>query len=523
MDRADLFKRIVEDVVSKFDKKVFYYEFNIKYGEKNGKSRFGRRLMEEFQQLRDKRETNYNKISKKVAKKIGNVYFVVYRNNDYRFEREIKNLYLIKGKKNIIVVNNCNNKDFWCDKFKNNNVFFIKLNYLIHAEDRLLFGEDKINELLLELSNMSEFKSRLSAVDLPALSSRLSQLSDNNIGKLVQIIQSDDFNILVEMDRLFLDFYFNIRGAKYQEAKMQYDNINLSPTAPKIYSYKLRYENANLIHFLNDYKNAFKDLEILDSELINDAPVLNTASGRKLHFDIVILQSHIQKHIGDFVSAKRLLLRLSNNDRNMIWRRANFSIDIFRLNELDSSSIEWKESLNSCLENMRKFCVDRAGTAKNSNFYFYETYYPIAAFYDRFDLHEIGNLINIEEEAITFYEANERRLLTNCLFIKAEFLRINGDLEAAREYYMRCYQVYLRNGDKDILYLIAITEKNIEVFNDYRMQIVTDLNKVLDDCKNEDNYNFHNHLISKLAEAAYNQKAYKKLKQHFAQTINPIP
>ena len=524
VDRTELLKQIVEDTVNKFGKKVFYYELNIKYGQMNGKSRFGRRLMEEFQQLRNKRETHYNKISKKIAKKIGNVYFVVYCNDDYKFERDIENLYLIRGKKNIVIVNNCNENDFWCDKFKNKNLFFIKLNYITYADDKLFFGEDKINELLKELSQMSEYKSKLSNIDLPTLSSRLSQLSGNNIGKLVQIIQSDDFNILIEMDELFLDFYFALKNAKYEEAKMQYDNIQLSKEVNKIYSYKLRYEGANLTHFLNDYENAFNDLEILDSELISDYSVFDTVSGHKLHFDIIILQSHIQKHIGDFVRAKQLLYTLNNKDRNLIWCRSNFAIDIFRMNELDSSSNEWTECLNSCLENMRKFCADRADTAENSNFYFYETYYPIALFYkSHFNLHEIRNLIEIEEKAILFYESNERRFLTNCYFIKAEFLRIDGNFNDAREYYARCYQVYLRNGDKDILYLVAITEKYIEVFNNYKMKIVANLNKVLNDCRNDNSYNFHNQLISKLEEAKHNKNSFAKLKQHFADTINPIP
>ena len=173
---------------------------------------------------------------------------------------------------------------------------------------------------------------------------------------------------------------------------------------------------------------------------------------------------------------------------------------------------------------MREFHEGRNDIAKNSNFYFFEAYYPIAAFYkSKFDLHTVGELIKIEEEAIAFYEANERRFLTNCWFIKAEFLRIAGNLKEAKEYYARCYQVYLRNGDKDILYLVAITEKYVEVFNKYKMRIVANLNRVLEDCKNEDGYNFHNQLISKLAEANYNKDAFAKIKQHFANTINPIP
>ena len=524
VDRTELLKQIVKETINRFEKNEFYYEFNIKYGEKNGKSRFARRLMEEFQQLRKNGKTDYNQISKKAARKIGKVYFVTYLHDDYKFERDLESLYCIKGKKNIIIVNNYTNKDFWKERFRDKNVFFIKLNYITRAEDKLLFNEDKINELLKALLPLSKFNDKFSEDDIPALSSRLSQLSDNNIGKLVQIIQSDDFNILIDTDKIFLDFYFNLRNAKYIEAKIQYDNIHLSPADKKIYSYKLRYEGANLTHFLNDYEGAFKDLDTLDGELISDYSVFDTVSGQKLHFDIVILQSHIQKHIGDFVKAKQLLLSLSNKDRNLIWRRANFAIDIFRMNELDSSSREWKECLTSCLENMREFCVGRVDTAKNSNFYFYETYYPIVAFYEsRFNLHEIGKLIETEEEAIIFYESNERRYLTNCLFIKAEFLRIDGNLKDAKEYYARCYQVYLRNGDKDILYLVAITERYVEVFHNHKMRIVTDLDKVLDDCRNESGYHFHNQLISKLEEAKYDKKSFAKMKQHFATTINPIP
>ncbi len=525
IDRTTLINEVVTKSISKIENEEFYYEIFIKYGEQNGKYSFAHRLANEFEWLRDKTGKPISQISNKQSKKLGCIYFVDYSKHNQNFEEYVKSLYYIKNKKNIVIVNNYfSTVDYWTDSLKDNDIFFIKLNYIAKADDKLIFPDDKIKELLKELSNMPKYENKLSKVDFESLSIKLGQLSGNNIGNLIRILDSDEFEILIETDNLFLDFYFDLKNAKYAEAKEKYDNIKILNGTNNIYSYKLRYERANLNHFLGEYQSSFNDLEILDSELCNDNNTFGNFLGRKLHFDIIILQSHIQKHMGNFEEAKNILYNVNDEFRNLIWMRSNFAVDIFSLNALDNSSLQWYNLLKSCLGNMRKFNDLRNNKSKDSNYYFYEAYYPIAAFYEsNFDLHIIGELINIEDDAINFYESHERRFLTNCLFIKAEFLRINGDFKKAKEYYERCYQVYLRNGDKDILFLIAITEKYISTFYKINLQITKDLDKVIEQCQKEAGYAFHNHLITDLMEASLDENRLNNLKRHFENTINPIP
>lgn len=523
IDRTDLIKEVVNQSLIKLENNEYYYEMNIKYDEQNGKYSFANRLVNEFVWLRDRTGKPITEITTLQSKKLGCVYFVDYSKHHDNFEEYVKGLYYIKHKKNIIIVNNYYNKqDYWSDNLKDRDIFFVKLNYLLDAEDKLLFPDDKIVELLKTLSDMPKYETILKNKDFKAISKKLGQLSNNNIGNLISILDSKDFVILLETDEAFIKFYFELRAANYQKAEEKYNTIILPTNKSKVYDYKLKYEHANLTHFLGQYELAYAELERLDSELLVELSLNDNVLLSQIRFDVVLLQSHIKKHMGSFNDAKALLENVTK-DNSLIWLRSNFAVDVLILNELENNSSEWKNKLNTCLDNMNKFDFLRNKSVQDSDYYFYEAYYPIVAFYNRnFDLHCINELIKIEDVAIEFYNKNEQRFMTNCLFIKAELLRISGNLSSAIEYYARCYQVYLRNGDKDILYLVAITEKYIATIYGRPLGIIRNLDEVLNNCLKETGYAFHNRLLSRLQEASAN-KCLDKLKKHFEETINPIP
>ena len=161
---------------------------------------------------------------------------------------------------------------------------------------------------------------------------------------------------------------------------------------------------------------------------------------------------------------------------------------------------------------------------KNSDFYFFETYYPIIQFYSsNFDKRIITRLIDMENRAISYYEKKERRYLTNCYFIKAEFYRIVRNWKAAEEFYSRCYDIYCHNGDKDILYLVAITCKCLQYFEQIDLNIPFNWNVAIEECKQREEYMFHNRLISQIELACLDREFCKQWLQRYRITINPIP
>lgn len=113
--------------------------------------------------------------------------------------------------------------------------------------------------------------------------------------------------------------------------------------------------------------------------------------------------------------------------------------------------------------------------------------------------------------------------MTNCYFIKAELYRINNKLNKAEEYYNHCFEICRQNGDKDILYLIAYTYKAVKLSKNYTLKIKFDWDKYLEECKQSEEYKFHQRLISKLEIATLNIENLNIWKDQYDKTINPIP
>ena len=528
VDRKELLENILLNTYKKIKNHDFYVNYNIKYERRNGKTSLSKRVCKELIRIRDN-NLDFDNIDSKFRKQIGNVFFLDYKICCDSFEKYVKTEFrLIKGKKNIIVVHNdFYMEDYWNSALQDPDVFYVRLNYVEEAEDLLAFQNDKIEELLEELKKMPRFSNRINTcgISINQLANRLGMLSNNNIGNIVSILTSEDFEILIETDSKFIDFYLALKNADYTSAESYYSKIVLPEGKALIYNYKLKFEHANLMHFLGDYIAAIEELEDLKNTLETDKITANLYNGQKLYLDLIILLSHVYKHIGRFDFSRQILFKHNYYFENILWLRSNFSINIFRMNELSNCSAEWRSILKETETIMQKFVIVRSDI-KNSDYYFYETYYPIIKFYsDGFNINNIDKLIDIVDKAIIFYENNERRYLTNCLFIKAEFLRICGDFKNALRYYQRCYDIYLSNGDKDILYLIAITSKYVKNFYNWDINIINNLNDVIDECvRQNDVYRFHNNLITDLDKALYaGEDAFKEVKEHYFRTITPIP
>ena len=243
---------------------------------------------------------------------------------------------------------------------------------------------------------------------------------------------------------------------------------------------------------------------------------------RDVEFNIVFLLSHILKHLGRFGEAASTLHQIDCSDRNAIWLRAHFSLNILQLNELVQPCSEWGELLQELKQKMKQFKEMRK--LINSDYFFYEAYYPIVAFYDsHFDRALIPRLLEIEENAIAYYEVEERRYLTNCYFIKAEFLRINKQWKDAEKYYALCYDICSSNGDKDIFYIVAISCTCLLWFEDVKLDIPFDWDKALAECKQQDGYGFQRRLISQMELSKAIEEFRNSWLSDYRDTITPIP
>lgn len=523
VDRKEILTEIIESSFEYISNKKFYYIKNLKYREKNGKSALAKRLCYELQKIKDHKPDAL--VSCDI--KLGNIHYIDYSKCSETFVEDVKsNCSLIKGKKNIIVVkNSCNTAFCWDDELKDNDIFFIFFNFNNNSEDKLFFSDDKIYELLLELKNNPKYQyiyEYSKKNNIRAIAAKLGFLSHNNIGTIVDILSSNEFETLLETDDYFLDFYFEIKNGNYSEAKKLYEQLPLYPKNSKTLIYKRDFELANLNHFLGNYEQAFDGLKILLTTVINDQIYCESNLGKKLYIEIILLQSHIKKHLGYFSEAKYILTQIPNDEMSIHTQRASFSIEIFYLNEFKTHSNEWAKFLKELRRKMSKFKELRSN--KDSDFYFYETYYPIVKFYsNNFNSQNISKLIRMEDKAIKYYIKNEKRYLTNCYFIKAELYRISEQWENAEEYYNLCYDVYCNNGDRDILYLLAYTIKAIFISDNINIKIDFDIDKTIDECKQSEGFYFHQRLISELELAERDLEIYKEWKVHFHSTINPIP
>ena len=526
VDREELLESIIHESVKRIQENQYYYTRNIRYGERNGKTAFAKKLCFELQRIKDKEKGAIRISCPQFAKQIGNIVYINYANYAEDFNSRIKTEFTYKKKKkNIVVVDNAyDNFCLWTDDLADCDIFFIILNFNYNSDDALFFADDKIKELLIRLQTIPAFFSisaEKTEEEISTIATKLGSISNNNIGTIIDLLSSNEFSILLETDKQFLDFYFAIKHGKYAEAAQLYQKIPAPTANQKILLYKLKYERANLTHFLGNYIAAYDELELL-AEMSNDQIFMETSIGEILYTDIVLLQAHVKKHQGAFDNAAALLMNVTESHRSIPWLRAHFSIDILRLNELVQPTHDWGILLDNLLLKMDEFNKKRK--IRNSDYYFYEAYYPVVCFYkSKFDKSLIPALIEIEDRAIVYYEKEERRYLTNCYFIKAELYRIGGDWKNAEEYYNRCYNIYCHNGDKDILYLVAITCKCLLHFEKIQLDIPFDWDGTIEECKKREGYNFHNRLISQMELASIDKDVCKYWLQHYRVTINPIP
>lgn len=527
VDREELLSDVLSGVFAKITEHGYYYTKNIRYGVHNGKRSFAQKLCWELQRIKTEKLQGLYGFDAKTASKIGNIFLVDYARYSESFELHIKTEFTyIKGKINIVVViNSCDDLLLWTDALKDKDVFFIFLNFNTNSQDALFFADDKIVELLHRLQTIPAYSSLCAGKteeEICAIAAKLGGISHNNIGTMIDLLSSDEFSLLLETDELFIDFYVALKHGKYQEAEKLYHTLPAPSHANRVLQYKLKYEGANLAHFLGRYDEANQSLDLLIAEMFTDTSFISSPFGEVLYFDSTLLQSHILKHQGRFSDAAEMLNRIGNRQRNNVWLRAHFAINIFQLNELILPTQEWDLILKTLAQKMESFQEQRK--LINSEYYFYEAYYPIVSFYtNHFDCSIIPDLIKIEDRAIDYYEVNERRYVTNCYYIKAELLRINQQWKEAEEYYNRCYNIYCHNGDKDILYLVAIACKCLCQFEGIILNIPFDWDKVIFECKQQEGYGFHQRLISKMELASKDQELQKYWLSRYRVTINPIP
>lgn len=529
VDREELLMNVLAGILEKMQTGGGSYTKNIYYSPHNGKKSFAKRLCYELQKIKNQNGENSYCFPKKIASKIGNIFLVEYLNNIEQFEESLKtNFTYIKNRKNIVVVVSSSEvPPSQSDSLKDKDIFFVFLNFNTHSDDdALFFADDKIVELLNKLQEVPAYAPLCkgkSKTELKEMAKKLGNLSHNNIGTIVALLSSNDFALLMETDRAFVDFYIALKNGQYADAQEKYLALPQPAPTNQVFRYKLLYERANLSHFLGEYEDAYRSLEEIITMMSMDQMFASGPLGTALYFDTVILQSHIRKHQGKFDEAANLLNLIDENQKSLTWKRAHFSTLIFQLNEIDSNSAQWKTLLKALTRLMADFREERE--LRNSEFFFYETYYPIAAFYNSgFSRKMIPKLIKIEDKAIHFYEREERRYLTNCYFIKAELLRIAQCWDDAEEYYRRCYDIYCHNGDKDILYLVAIAYKCLQQFEGVTLKTPFDCDAAILECKQQvENYGFHRRLISQMELATVDQEIQKVWLAHYRNTINPIP
>lgn len=539
VDRKEIIREILETSLNHIKDNKYYYRKNIRYEEHSGKSSLSKRICYELQKIKDN-ESDLNLDIDNINKKIGNIFYVDYSNHMESFNTDIKSMFTyIKGKKNIIVVNNsCSNPFIWNNDLKDKDIFFIFLNFNSRSEVKLFFPDDKIVELLRKLTDNPRYERIKKICDkkgIENVASTLASLSHNNIGTIVDLLTSNEFELLLSTNEYFIDFYFEIKNGNYSKAQDMYSKLSDFNINNPVFKYKKEFELANLNHFLGKYDESLKQLDQLKTEIqANILPIdLNISKG--IQMDIALLEAHVNKHLGKFDTAINVLKNASlmpvTSDESIILplQRAHFSICIFQLNKIlycinDSLDTHYYDLLDNLNKRMETFKNKRS--FKNSDYYFYEAYFPIVKFYlTGFNKQYINELINLESLAIEYYEEKEKRYLTNCYFITAELYRVNTQWENATEYYRHCYDVYCNNGDKDILYLLAYTCKAIYISHKIKLDIdpCFDWNAIIENCKQDEGYPFHQHLISLLEIIESNPAYFDNWKKRFDIIINPIP
>lgn len=159
VDREELLESIIHESAARIKDNQYYYTRNIRYGERNGKTAFAKKLCYELQKIKDGEKGAIDNPYPKFAKQIGNIIYINYANYADSFNSRIKTEFTyIKGKKNIVVVDNAyENLCLWTDDLADSDVFFVFLNFNLNSDDALFFADDKIKELLIRLQTIPAF------------------------------------------------------------------------------------------------------------------------------------------------------------------------------------------------------------------------------------------------------------------------------------------------------------------------------------------------------------------------------
>lgn len=183
----------------------------------------------------------------------------------------------------------------------------------------------------------------------------MGSLTHNSIGAIVDLLTSNEFLLLLEMDAPFVDFYLALKRGQYVQAEKLYHILPPPPPKNVALGYKMEYEKANLDHFLGRYETAYEALNHLMAQICCNSSFMDSSIGRSLYCNIVFLLSHILKHLGRFGEAASTLHQIDCSDRNAIWLRAHFSLNILQLNELVQPCSEWGELLQELKQKMKQF------------------------------------------------------------------------------------------------------------------------------------------------------------------------
>ena len=230
VDREELIEEVLNGISKRIVAHQNYYSKSIRYGVRNGKTAFAERLCAELQEIKNKRGRGFCQFDPKVASKYGNIILVDYTTYKDSFEIHIKSDYAyIRGKINFVVVTNIQNQEFpWSDNLKDPDIFFVLLNFNNISDDALLFPDDKIVQLLHELQSVPSFAPLLqnkSQKQIDFMAEKLGRLSHNNIGTIVDLLTSNDFSLLMEMDASFVEFYLALKQGQYTKATKLYADL----------------------------------------------------------------------------------------------------------------------------------------------------------------------------------------------------------------------------------------------------------------------------------------------------------
>lgn len=416
------------------------------------------------------------------------------------------------------------------------NVVVINMRFDLKNIIKEIKDKDIIFIIIAHSNNQGSIKLDLSADDVCELLTckQKNRLFDENKKEAESIIKItkniNDILIIIKNggaiycnNRVFIQFYSLINNMHYYEALDYYkQNIN-NAFQNSLGKLKATYEYANILHFTGKYLISKEILESLRVQLSESDP-----EELKILKDVINLLAHVNKHIGEFKYAFELL---NNNQylytNELTYNKSFFSILIFCYNQsfLDT---RYKNSANYLEELEKKFNVfAKQRNKKNEVYYFYETYYPVYNCYkNNFSKDSLNISLTLIDDAINYYEKNYRRFLTNCYFLKAEIYRHIGEWQNAKEYYLKCLEIYRNNNDKDILYMLSITFEMINIFYDAPIKdIPFELNfeYCLNECSKNDQYNFHNQLFYYIQQYKNGNGTYMFLKDYFLKIINPIP